>query len=466
MKVPAQIERESHRLIITRRNASEILFASNGFDWSLPGVGILPRHRIAEQLTEKLQVERGLRAHCLFYLAHSGSDRNTIPSKYAVMEAHQSDGKAPAGTRWFPIAGNGSHFVVPAEDNAAITEAILEMNTYLNNATMGPFARLGWMEELLEWVQTRIDPMNLRVTGAIRQLNASPTFSLIRLETTGTAVWFKATGEPNLHELPVSLSLARFFPGYVPEILGVHPKWNAWISKEAAGTPLDDHEQSSCWERVARTLAELQVDSIVTCPQLLGDHCKDLRLTRIVELVDPFLARMADLMAAQVKLSPEPLTKSNLAFLGDRLKDACAALQELGVPDTLGHIDFNPGNIIVSATRCCFLDWAEGCVTHPFVTFEYLQEHYRRRLGSGAPVQKITSAYLEPWQSVFSSDRLRYVLVFSPLIAVFVSAVADTTWRSIDSSQDARGAGYFRSLTRRMFREATSVAQWSHQCLS
>jgi len=63
--------------------------------------------------------------------------------------------------------------------------------------------------------------MGVRLTGKFRQLNASPTFSLIRLETNGVALWFKATGKPNEHELAIALSLARLFPRYVPRVLGL-----------------------------------------------------------------------------------------------------------------------------------------------------------------------------------------------------------------------------------------------------
>jgi hypothetical protein len=35
----------------------------------------------------------------------------------------------------------------------------------------------------------------------------------------------------------------------------------------------------------------------------------------------------------------------------------------------------------------------------------------------------------------------------------------DSTWRSVDPLQDPDVAGYFRSLTRRMFRESTDLAE-------
>jgi phosphotransferase family enzyme len=354
-----------------------------------------------------------------------------------------------------------------SEEHMVVERSLDEWDAHRRETNQPPFSKPGWLEELFAWTRTQIDPLGLRATGTIRQLNASPTFSLIHMETTGPAIWFKATGEPNRHELPIAVALARLFPGYVPRILGVHSSWNGWLSEDAPGTLLDDCEGSFAWERVARQLAELQLDSAGKSTELLGNSCKDLRLPGLVKMVDPFLARMADLMAVQVKASPKPLTTSGLNLLGERLKEACALLHELDLPDTLGHVDFNPGNIVVSPNACCFLDWAEGCVSHPFLTFEYLREHARRRLGEdGAAIERIAAAYLGPWQSQYSPETVRQAMLLSPLVAVFGAAVNDSAWRSVDPLQELRVAGYFRSLTRRMSREAAEVTEERERCLS
>src|SRR4029077_14190151 len=168
-----------------------------------------------------------------------------------------------------------------------------------NQPQTGPFGRPGWLRELFIWAQGQLSPFGLHLSGNFQQFNASPTFSLIRLETKGPAAWFKATGEPNRHELPLTVSLTRLFPRNLPAILGIHPSWNGWLSKEASGATLDQFQDLSAWKMVAEDLDELQIASIGKDDEVLTAGCKDLRLPFLVDLIDRFIDRMAEFMAAQ-----------------------------------------------------------------------------------------------------------------------------------------------------------------------
>ena len=454
---------DSYRLIVTRRNASEILLLQNGSGRALPRVEIQLQHRVAEQLASVVSREWGLEAYCLFVPSLQTPGRNG-EAKCAVMESVRHNDKAPAGTYWMPASVSAG--CSDAGEAEAIKDSLEELDSYSRGERLGPFAKPGWLRELFGWTQEQVAPLGLRVTGSFRQLNASPTFSLIRLETDNCALWFKATGEPNSHELPVSMLLARLFPTYVPRILGVHPSWNGWLSAEASGTALDEISDCSAWERVAKGLAELQIASIGKSAELMEGKCKDLRLPGIVKLIDPFLARMAEFMAAQEKRSPAPLANSELVSLGEGLKESCLLLQSFGLPDTIGHIDFNPGNILVSPDRCVFLDWAEGCVTNPVITFEYLRRHMERGgVEEPAADSRLSAAYLRPWAAFFSPDDLRRAVAAAPPVAVFVHAVAGDAWRTLDSVSNPALAGYFRSLTRRMYRDAVRAGERSELCI-
>jgi hypothetical protein len=351
------------------------------------------------------------------------------------------------------------------QSHKAIRASLREIDSYANRSEMRPFARPGWLQDLFTWAQEQLNPLGLQLKGGFRQLKASPTCSLVRLETDGPAVWFKATGEPNLHELPITVCLARLFPGNVPTVLGVHPLWNGWLSEEVSGGRLDKSIELSDWERVARDFAEVQIASIGKDTDLLKAQCKDLRLLRLSDLIEPLLDRAVEFMAVQTKKNPQPLTDHQLSFLGAHLTESCLLLQGLGFPDTLAHIDFNPRNIVVSDGCSVFLDWAEGSITFPLVTLEYLLEYSRRaNIDSGAISEKITASYLRPWQALLSSDAVDRAMSVSPLVAVFAYALADPAWCSPETLHDSKRLPYLRSLTRRMYREAVQSEERGTRC--
>jgi hypothetical protein len=453
---------ETYLLIITRRDTTEILLSQKGTNWTLPRVEIRKQQRIAEQLTAETEEVWGLKSWCLFVPSPCG--RKGEPTS-AVMECVNHNERAPAGTYWMPL--NVAAECGEAEEAAAIRVALAEMASYTSGEKPGPFAKPGWMRELFSWAYEQIVPLGLRLTGNFRQYNATPTFSLLRIETDVDALWFKATGEPHAHELPITVLLARLFPDHVPRLLGIHPSWNGWLAAEASGTTLDETADCSTWERVAAALAELQIASIGKNTELLEAQCKDFRLAEIGRLIDPFFARMRDFMAAQKKTSPPPLVNSEIASLREGLNESRSLLQSFRLPDTLGHIDLNPGNILVSPSRCVFLDWAEGCVTNPLITFEYLRRHMERRgIREQAAYSRITTAYIRPWAAFFSPEDLRRALAAVPPVAVFVHAICGDTWRTLDPVSNPALAGYFRSLTRRMYRDAVLAAERSERCLS
>jgi Phosphotransferase enzyme family len=465
MKTLDQTEPVTFRLIIVRRHGSEVLFRSDESGWTLPCVKALPSERVALQLTAELRRQFGVRAYCLFIPTFLDSDNNARRLSYAVLESFTQNDSAPRGMCWVSraaLACPGTHAV---EDTHAITQSLVELDLYTTDAKGGPFGRSGWFRDLFAWTQDQLSPLRLRVNGRFRQLNAGPTFSLIRLETNGPAVWFKATGNPNRHELPITLLLSRFFPANLPPLLGVNQSWNAWLSEEVSDKTLEQFPEIGIWERAAIELAELEIASIGRSSALLGGQCKDLRLPRLANLVSPFLARMAEFMAAQETRSPLPLTIRELDFIGERLEEAFAVHNDLRVPETLGHLDLNPGNILVAPSRCVFLDWAEACVASPFITFEYLAEHFRySNIGGAEGCQRLVTAYRRPWRSFLSDGDLARAMEVSPLVAVFGFAVAGDVWRLPDTLHRASDAGFLRSLTRRMHREAVQLTERSERC--
>jgi Ser/Thr protein kinase RdoA (MazF antagonist) len=171
-------------------------------------------------------------------------------------------------------------------------------------------------------------------------------------------------------------------------------------------------------------------------------------------------------MEQQLKVPPAILNRDELSLLKLRIADTLILLEDLRIPDALGHLDLNPCNVIVSANTCVFIDWAEAYAGPPFFSFEYFLEHFRREIGANFVFEsRLVQAYRAAWTRLFSDEVVREVLALAPLAAVFAYAAGIEAWEDEESLRDPKIAGYFRSLARKMNREAIQLIERRSLCL-
>lgn len=465
MERSQQSDHEIYRVIVLQKNGTDILLASIANGFSLPEVRLPRWQRVAENLTAAMRDSWGEEVVCLFIPTIGSSPGMEMAVRYQVAEHRRSIAKSDTPTHWMPILALSRHSFADPNDYRAIQWALAEHDAYAGDRSLGPFGSLGWFRELIEWTKEVMAPKGLCLNGNIRQLNASPCFSLIRLETTDTAIWFKAVSEPSLREFPITLTLAELFPAYMPAILATRPAWNGWLSAEADGISLGETQELRFWEAAGTALAELQVKSISAPQRLLDLGAHDLRADTLSELVHPFLDVMGRLMDEQSEIPPPVVSRRELASVEESIQVALGLVRESGIADTLGHLDLNPGNIVVSRDRCVFLDWAEAFVGHPFFSLRYLLEHFRREVGvDRALEERLIASYAAEWRLLVSPADLTMACALSPLLAVFAYAAGSGAWRDEQRLQDSRTAGYLRGLTRRMNREARRLSDRRPQC--
>jgi hypothetical protein len=381
------------------------------------------------------------------------------------MECVHPDGPLPPTVSWAPFSSLTIASFRDAQDLRWICNALRTLSHHAESRSEGPFAKPGWLRELCSWIAQQIEPLKIRLTGNFRQLNASSSFSLIRFETTGPAVWFKAVGKPNAHEFNIVSTLAILFPAYLPRIVAVRPEWNAWLTTEAEGTSPDADSDFSMWRTISERLAEFQIASIHETPRLMVVGCRDVSVSSLLNCADEFFAIMGEFMKQQIKTPPSSLTSKELFRLNERIKETLSLLAASGIPDALNHLDLNPGNIFVSGDRCTFIDWAEAAIGHPFLTFQYLLEHLvRLRPDHADRREELVSPYASQWQHFAPPSAVSHSLALTPLIAVFAYAVSTGTWREPETFASPRASGYFRSLVRRMKREADALENRSFEC--
>ena len=349
MESHEQSESEACRAIVFGRDGTEVLLkiAESGFAFP---VLELPRwERLAENLTAALKRDWNCDAVCLFTPNQSLEDRNSNGPRYEVMECW-CDGGRNDKTVWKPIRSlTADSFENKAEFR--ISEQCLQQLDRYERDPSSPFARRGWLDELRRWTAEVIRPFGLELTGPFCQYNTSPSFSLIRFETNGPAVWFKAVGEPNQREFPITLKLAEQFPRFMPKILRTRPEWNGWLSGEVNGTNLGETKGVSWWEHAATELARLQIESIPESQSILQSGARDLRVKRLLTAVDRFFDLVARLMEDQPQGSSsnsEP-KRTECSETADRGRDHVARRP--------AHPGYSGTSGFESVERHCFSEW-------------------------------------------------------------------------------------------------------------
>jgi aminoglycoside phosphotransferase (APT) family kinase protein len=134
-------------------------------------------------------------------------------------------------------------------------------------------------------------------------------------------------------------------------------------------------------------------------------------------------------------------------------------LANMNIPDTLCHLDCNPGNVVVSSAKCTFLDWCEAAVGNPILNFQLFLDYFRFCFASGAQAESaLISAYVRSWEGLLEPHVVRNALQLAPALAVFTTAVSFVVRRDRKDMASPQTSAWLRSLARRMHREVEAAS--------
>jgi hypothetical protein len=459
-------------LVVTRKDDSEVLLQLAGGKHRLLQVHIPLGQRPAPYVVSALRSRWDIQAICRFGIIDAES-KDSIPtiqeteaikgpkSHYFVLDFLGADRSVTSGNSQVAWVRVGE---IDWEDSEAVDRrercysALAEAKAYSVGALQGHFVQTGWFGDLKVWTQSQVDARGWHLSGNWEQLNMGPDFSLIRFETTGTPVWFKAVGAPNLREFSITSKLAELRSAHLPLVVALHNDWNGWLMLDAVGSHLDEMWELKHWQTAAASLARLQLESLLHSEALIGAGCYDLRISRMRSLIEPFLDVVGGLMELQPASPPRRLRSGDLEWIETALYWTCNQLEVLAIPYALGNADFNPGNILIAVNNAIFIDWAQGHIGHPFVAMEYLLAlllRLRPDLASWAAPLRVS--YCRHWEGICSATQISKAIDLSPLIAMFAYAVTLPGWNDDVYTMRSDVAKMIRSLARRMLVESVRL---------
>lgn len=450
MPLPSDTQRDRWRVIITKPGASEIIVVPHGAACDLPEVRVPQNQRLGRKLNAELK--RDWKIDVISIVPSKLRSKAGDSVRYHLAEPIPADAPLPSGTRWAAVASLTPQSFLIDEDFYAVRGFVEELSA--SPGDHGPFAHLGWFRDVTSWLQNAITPFHFAWSGRFEQFHASPFFSLIRFDTRPRAVWFKAVGEPNTREFAITRELAERVPKYVPRLLAVRPDWNAWLAEECPGGTLDQVSDIALWSRGVRSLAHLQVESISWSRSLLQAGAHDLRGVFTRSAVESFFRMVERLLGPMADVVEPGFSVEDLQPMETRMMHLLDRAGNLQVPDTLGHLDLNAGNVIVSSERCAYLDWAEAYVGPPFLALEYLLQTFRKIFGRGSPHERpVVEAYLTAWEAVIPPRDIGEFWGLTPALAIFAYTQRCVAAVEPSGSDISRFGEYLGVLLRRLRRE-------------
>ncbi|MER7001515.1 aminoglycoside phosphotransferase family protein [Dactylosporangium sp. NPDC000555] len=214
-----------------------------------------------------------------------------------------------------------------------------------------PYAEVGGPAESVRWALREIRGLGLGTARNVIQRKTWNLSALWRLDTSGGPVWLKHLPPFMRAETEVLAWLGAVAPGAAPRLLAADGTGRQLLThlpgEDGFGAPAEARFA------MADLLHGLQRRALDDLPLLAGRGVRDRRGGRLREQI---------LVAAEPWLGEIFGLDALLVGLGDRL----AAVAACGLPDTLVHGDFHPGNARFSATvPPAVLDWGDAFLGNP-----------------------------------------------------------------------------------------------------
>lgn len=216
-----------------------------------------------------------------------------------------------------------------------------------------PYARPGGPSADLAWAVGRLAERGMAMTAPPIQVRTWNLSSLWRLPSTDGAVWLKVVPPFFAHE---GALIAHLAGGSVPALLAYDGARSLMAEVEG-----EDLYEATPVQHTAMIdlLVDLQDAQAHRVDELLALGLPDWRADTLAEALAAVVERAAPQLDAA--------DRASLASLLTGLPARLAGLSECGLPETLVHSDFHPGNFRGVNNDLTLLDWGDSGVGHPLL---------------------------------------------------------------------------------------------------
>lgn len=282
-----------------------------------------------------------------------------------------------------------------------------------------PWARPGGPAAELAWANAALEAIGRPRTGAAEQVRAWNLSTLWRLPTAPGVVWLKAVPPFFAHEGAMLGRLRRDAPRSVPDLVAADGY--RMLLEHLPGEDQFDATGQTLLDMVT-LLVGLQAAWIERVDELLALGAPDWR-------PDALAPAAADVVERTEGLDTDE--RRRLDALVDGLPERLADVAACGIPDTLVHGDFHPGNVRGRPGALVLLDWGDCGVGHPLLDQAALLE---RAGPDDAP--RVRAHWARLWRAVVpDSEPERAADLLVPVAALRQAVIYRVFLDNIEASE-------------------------------
>jgi hypothetical protein len=266
------------------------------------------------------------------------------------------------------------------------------------------WARPGGIANMIAWADERLVAVGRPRTGPVVQVKTWNLSSILRLPTARGDVWCKSVPPFLAHEGTILGLVGAEDPTLVPPLLGAEERTGTVLLEEVPGEDQWEAPEARLIEMI-RELVRLQVTWASRTEELLSAGLPNWCAPSLLDLFGAFVER------SDVRDRFTGVELAALDALIETLPRRLASLTECGLPETLVHGDFHPGNWRFDGHALVLLDWGDSGVGHPMFDFsafdERVPDEARRR---------VRTMWTDAWSRERSgSDPERAVALIVPI---------------------------------------------------
>ena len=273
----------------------------------------------------------------------------------------------------------------------------------------GPVADLAWADAVLSSI-------GLRRSGRAEQIKTWNLSSVWRLPTQDGDTWLKAVPLFFAHEGALIRAIG---PPTAPALLGTEPGralMGDVPGENRFGAPVD------LMLEMVDLLVDLQTKWLDRVPELFALGLPDWRAGQL----GPALAHLVERCGNEIGLEERHMLDRLVSGLPNRLSE----IDSCGLPATLVHGDFHPGNFRGISGSLVLLDWGDSFVGHPLFDMTAM-------LGrAGTSKERVWQKWMKAWaEAVPGSEPVRAAELLAPIALLRNALVYRSFLDQIESSE-------------------------------